>query len=1220
MNYLSVNIRGTGVDGKDAWVRDMVKANEVDFLVMQETKTQGLDRQCVERFWGRGSFEFEVVDPTGLSGGLVSIWDSNGFVKDRVVKNRNFLLVGGRLRKENIQVNVVNIYGPKSRAQKAAVWQALKALMAGSVDYWVLMGDYNTVRSSEERLNTGFNEAMARDFNEFIEEAGLVEYPLNGRKFTFLAGKGKGDKQSRIDRALVCSSMFGKWPSANLRALPRRFSDHCPLLLHMVSKSFGPKPFRWFNSWIEKEGCKDVVRTGLGIAVEEGSAQVRLFRKLKLLSFKLKEWHGEVVKNENEEINLCGLEIDKLEKQMEVKALAEEDLWILEECKNRLNELNLIKTKDLKQRSRVQWATMGDENSGFFHRVINGRRCSNNISGLEVKGEWITKPALVKREILRHFREHFSEDCSSRPSLLCDNVNQLTEDMGDKLIQPFSKEEIKRAAFDCGKDKAAGPDGFNFHFVQEFWELLEEDFIKILFEFYDTGFISPECGLSFITLVPKCKNPTSMKEYRPINLIGMVNKVISKLLANRIKEAMGEVISESQSAFLKDRYILDGPLVVNEVLAWLKRKDKKAFLLKIDFEKAYDNVNWGFLISMLEQMNFPPRWCMWVLGSLKAARSSVLVNGSPTFEFGCQKGLRQGDPLSPFLFLVVMEALSLTIKKAINLGDFKGIELDNEGMIISHLLYADDALILGNWSSENVFNLARLLRCFHICSGLKININKSNLYGVGSNNEETEMLAGTLGCKSDTLPFDYLGIKVGANMNRSASWKKVVDVFESRLATWKARMLSIGGRVVLIKAVLESLPIYYFSLYKAPRKVIETLERIMRKFLWTGSNVGNKVHWVCWDRVTTPKKYGGLGIKRLEVVNEALLFKWAWRFRTNKNALWSKIMEVCHKNGNMWEALPVNKYATGCWKAIVKVVAGLKINDVALHTLIRAKVGNGSSVRFWLDVWLGDCAFRDKWPLLFRLEDNKTCAVADRAKVEGNKLVLTADWVRNIRTTDELSQWLQMWAAVNGYISAAGPDQWSWAAAGHDRFTVKGVTDLLLQRFQWGSNYVMKWAKWVPLKCSIMAWRAEQNRLPTRVALVQRSIVIQDRLCPWCRDVDETVTHVLADCLIAARVWDCISSWCRIPPIFAFNIQDLLQVFTTVKGCKWKKKIVHGIVIVTMWAIWNQRNETIFRGMEPSVENIVSMVKSLSFLWLKNRTRYRRLVWKDWSRYPLYIL
>ena len=196
-------------------------------------------------------------------------------------------------------------------------------------------------------------------------------------------------------------------------------------------------------------------------------------------------------------------------------------------------------------------------------------------------------------------------------------------------------------------------------------------------------------------------------------------------------------------------------------------------------------------------------------------------------------------------------------------------------MSIYTLINADDALIIGEWSEGNVVNLARLLRCFHVCSRLKININKSNLYGVGTCLEETGVMAETLGCKSDNLPFEYLGIKVGANMNRCSSWKKVVEVFESRLAGWKSKLLSIGGRVILIKVVFESLPIYYFSLYKAPRKVVENLEKIMRKFLWTGSSVGNKVHWVSWDRVTTPKKLGGLGIKKLEVINEALMFKWA---------------------------------------------------------------------------------------------------------------------------------------------------------------------------------------------------------------------------------------------------------------------------------------------------------------------------------------------------------
>ena len=153
-------------------------------------------------------------------------------------------------------------------------------------------------------------------------------------------------------------------------------------------------------------------------------------------------------------------------------------------------------------------------------------------------------------------------------------------------------------------------------------------------------------------------------------------------------------------------------------------------MFKIDFEKAYDNVNWAFLLSIMEQMGFHDKWCCWVKGVLHSARSAILVNGSPTFEFQCQKGVRQGDPLSPFLFLVVMEVLHCLLNKAVAVGEFKGIRIDNSS-VLSHMLYADDALIFGDWSKDNVDSVARILRVFHLCSGLKINFNKSCLYGIG---------------------------------------------------------------------------------------------------------------------------------------------------------------------------------------------------------------------------------------------------------------------------------------------------------------------------------------------------------------------------------------------------------------------------------------------------------------------------------------------------------
>ena len=308
------------------------------------------------------------------------------------------------------------------------------------------------------------------------------------------------------------------------------------------------------------------------------------------------------------------------------------------------------------------------------------------------------------------------------------------------------------------------------------------------------------------------------------------------------------------------------------------------FLFKIDFDKAYDNVNWEFLLSVMNQMDFPPLWCEWIRGILVSARSSVLVNGSPTFEFGCQKGIRQGDPLSPFLFLILMEAFSGLMKKACDIGAFDGLRLPNDGPVLSHLLYADDAMLMGEWSIVNFENMKRVLKIFYLCSGLKINLHKSVLFGVGVDNEEIKSEADSLGCKPGAIPFVYLGIKVGANMNRISNWDPVVNTFKKRLSKWKANTLSIVGRLTLIKSVLDSLPTYYFSLFKAPMKVINILERLMRRFLWGGSDEVKKISWVAWDTVTKDIGDGGLGIAKLELNNNALIGKWFWRFLNDQQA------------------------------------------------------------------------------------------------------------------------------------------------------------------------------------------------------------------------------------------------------------------------------------------------------------------------------------------------
>jgi len=219
-------------------------------------------------------------------------------------------------------------------------------------------------------------------------------------------------------------------------------------------------------------------------------------------------------------------------------------------------------------------------------------------------------------------------------------------------------EEIKQAVWECGSDKSPGPDGFNFRFIKTFWDILKSDICKVLEEFHRFGSIPRGTNSSFITLIPKGVTQHSLNDYRPISLIGSLYKIIAKILSSRLRNVMPKLISDNQFAFIGGRNILDGVAIANEVIDDAKKNNKPCLLFKVDFEKAYDSVSWDFLLYMMNRIGFHEKWLGWMRRWLNSTHISILVNGSPTEEFKPSKGLRQGDPMAPFLFLIVAEGLN----------------------------------------------------------------------------------------------------------------------------------------------------------------------------------------------------------------------------------------------------------------------------------------------------------------------------------------------------------------------------------------------------------------------------------------------------------------------------------------------------------------------------------------------------------------------------------
>lgn len=242
------------------------------------------------------------------------------------------------------------------------------------------------------------------------------------------------------------------------------------------------------------------------------------------------------------------------------------------------------------------------------------------------------------------------------------------------------------------------------------------------------------------------------------------------------------------------------------------------------------------------QTGFGEKWCKWIDTCLQSSTISILVNGSLTQEFSMGRRVRQGDPISPFLFLIVTEGLNVVINEAVRQGHYKGTLVGNNKVSLSHLQYADDTIFFGEGNMINAKKLMGIMEYFYQATGLKINMSKSKVFGIGVSNEEILSFSCGMGCVPGSLPFDYLGLPIRLNMRRRESWSKITEKFKNKLSEWKSKNLSYGGRWTLVKSVLGSLSLYFFSLFRAPISVIDTLESIRRTFFWGGNDEKENFH------------------------------------------------------------------------------------------------------------------------------------------------------------------------------------------------------------------------------------------------------------------------------------------------------------------------------------------------------------------------------------------
>ncbi|GJX21587.1 RNA-directed DNA polymerase, eukaryota, reverse transcriptase zinc-binding domain protein [Tanacetum coccineum] len=692
----------------------------------------------------------------------------------------------------------------------------------------------------------------------------------------------------------------------------------------------------------------------------------------------------------------------------------------------------------------------------------------------------------------------------------------------------------------------------------------------------------PRCNSSFITLIPKSQEAKMFKELRLISLIRSMYKIITKVLANHLSIVISELVSDVQSAFISNRHILDAPFILNELLSWS---------------------NFGFGL----------KWHNWIQGCLNSAMGSILVNGSPTSKFKFSKGLKQGDPLSPFLFILIMESLHLSFNNMVNVGLYNGIQID-ESLNLSHLFYADDVIFVGKWNSSNLSTIVNVLKWFYLASGLKINLNKSKLMGIGISHDVVASAAKSIGCSILHTPFNYLGVKVGGIMSRLSSWDDVIAKLSARLSKWKLKSLSIGGRLTLIKSVLSSLPLYYMSSFKVPKGVLSKMESIRRNFFNGVENAEKKMSLIGWNKILASKKNGGLGVSSFFAYNRALLFKWIWRFLANGASLWSRFISAIYGiRGALDNSSSYSRRSP--WLDIVNEVRKLASKGIDLLSLVKKKVGNGEATSFWNDVWLGDFPLKQTYPRLYFLELDKHVSVA--SKLRANSLI--SSFRRSPRSGIEEEQLLLLISNTSSVILPNISDRWSWLLDPSGDFSVKSTREFIDDSMLPKTDVPTRWVKSIPIKINIFAWRVSLDKLPTRLNLSLRGLDIPSIICPLCSIAVESTSHLLFSCQLARQLMIKVVHWWELEYQDFHSYEDWLLWFKNLRVSKRLKDVFEGVCYISWWVIWKFRNQVLFGINFPRLDLLFDDIVRLSFHWCSSRCS-SNFDWNTWMKNPSSII
>ncbi|XP_060182081.1 uncharacterized protein LOC132611714 [Lycium barbarum] len=662
-------------------------------------------------------------------------------------------------------------------------------------------------------------------------------------------------------------------------------------------------------------------------------------------------------------------------------------------------------------------------------------------------------------------------------------------------------------------DSSPGPDGLNGKFFQATWEIISNDLVNPIQSFFSGGVFLPKFfSHTCLVMIPKVEHSQQFSDLRPISLCNVTSKIISKIINSKMGPLLPKLISPNQSGFIKGKMISENILLAQEILNDMGKPNKGGnMVIKLDMAKAYDKVSWPYLYAVMKRLGFNDHWVNLILKFISNNWYSLVLNGGRFGFFKSENGLRQGDLISPSLFVISAEPLSILLNKLHDDPNFRNFYMNKRGPNINHLCFADDVILFTSGNRKSLKRIMRTLESYEAASGQQINKHKSTIIlHSKASSRRVDRASRITGMKKESLPFKYLSCPLYTGRKRISYYTEMIHKILTRIRGWNYKLLSPGGKSTLIKHVLQAMPSHLLAVLQPPKGVFKIIELELNRFFWSDTDGAKRYHWSSWDNMAFPFTEGGTNFRSLGDVSKAFTAKQWWRFRTVES-LWSIFLNAkySHKSHPVkvkWRAGPLYKL----------ILPDFSPKNICLKDIL-------------VDgVW--------HWDL---------CpGVHDQVKI----------FIQNM-----------------DIIIQDFNDKPIWKLSNNGSFSVGSAWNLLRHSRAENSFISKVWHKALPFKMSFVSWRILLRKISTDDN-IQKFDIRSNLKCHCCRiPVPESTQHLFVNGTLALAAWKHFGSLMGISGIFRTLQEAFNSWWSVVPNNPISVLLIRICPIVVVWELWRTR-------------------------------------------------